>query len=34
MRRIGVLMNLAEADPEGHARISAFLQTLAEVGLD
>ena len=24
MRRIGVLMNLAESDPEGQARIAAF----------
>ena len=26
MRRIGVLMNLAAADPEGQARLAAFLQ--------
>jgi ABC-type uncharacterized transport system substrate-binding protein len=28
MRRIGVLMSLAADDPEGHARIAAFLQGL------
>jgi putative ABC transport system substrate-binding protein len=32
MRRIGVLMDLAENDPEGGARIAAFLQGLAQLG--
>src|SRR5262245_4804316 len=32
MRRIGVLMNLAADDPEGHARVAAFLQGLQETG--
>jgi putative ABC transport system substrate-binding protein len=32
MRRIGVLMNLAPDDPEGQARIGAFLQGLQETG--
>jgi putative ABC transport system substrate-binding protein len=32
MRRIGVLMNLASGDPEGHARIAAFRQGLRELG--
>src|SRR5258707_14642666 len=32
MRRIGVLMDLAENDPEGEARIAAFLQGLAQLG--
>jgi putative ABC transport system substrate-binding protein len=32
MRRIGVLMDLAESDPEGQARIAAFLQGLAQLG--
>jgi putative ABC transport system substrate-binding protein len=32
MRRIGVLTNLAESDPEGHARHAAFLQGLQELG--
>jgi putative ABC transport system substrate-binding protein len=32
MRRIGVLMDLAENDPEGQARIAAFLQGLAQLG--
>jgi len=32
MRRIGVLMNLAADDPEGHARITAFAQGLQEAG--
>jgi putative ABC transport system substrate-binding protein len=31
-RRIGVLMNLAADDPEGQARLAAFLQGLQEVG--
>ena len=32
MRRIGVLINLAADDPEGQARIAAFLQGLQEAG--
>ena len=32
MRRIGVLMGLAESDPEGQARIAAFRQGLRELG--
>jgi putative ABC transport system substrate-binding protein len=32
MRRIGVLMNLAAADPEGQARIAAFVQGLQQLG--
>jgi hypothetical protein len=32
VRRIGVLMDLAENDPEGQARIAAFLQGLAQLG--
>jgi putative ABC transport system substrate-binding protein len=32
MRRIGVLMNLAADDPEGQARIAAFLLGLQELG--
>src|SRR5215470_11333968 len=32
MRRIGVLMNLAAADPEGQARLAAFLQALQAWG--
>ena len=32
MRRIGVLMNLAPGDPEGQARIAAFLQALQQKG--
>jgi putative ABC transport system substrate-binding protein len=32
MRRIGVLMNLALGDPEGEARIAAFLQGLHDLG--
>jgi ABC-type uncharacterized transport system substrate-binding protein len=31
-RRIGVLINLAADDPEGHARITAFAQGLQEAG--
>ena len=34
MRRIGVLMNMAADDPEGQARIAAFLQGLQQSGLD
>jgi putative ABC transport system substrate-binding protein len=32
MRRIGVLMNLAADDPEGQARLAAFLEGLQELG--
>src|SRR5262249_26553425 len=32
VRRIGVLMNVAEDDPEAPARIGAFSQGLAELG--
>jgi putative tryptophan/tyrosine transport system substrate-binding protein len=32
MRRIGVLMNLAADDPEGQARLAAFLQGLQDAG--
>jgi len=32
MRRVGVLMNLAERDPEGQARIGAFRDGLAKLG--
>ena len=32
MRRIGVLMNLAAADPESTARVTAFAQGLQELG--
>ncbi len=32
MRRIGVLMSLAADDPEGQARIAAFLQGLQQLG--
>src|SRR5258708_29987479 len=32
MRRIGVLIDLAENDPEGEARVAAFLQGLAQLG--
>ena len=31
-RRVGVLMNVAEADPESAARIAAFLQGLQQSG--
>jgi putative ABC transport system substrate-binding protein len=31
-RRIGVLLGLAENDPEGQARLGAFLQTLRQLG--
>ena len=34
MRRIGVLIALAADDPESQARIAAFLQGLAGIGLD
>jgi len=32
MRRIGVLMNVAAADPEGQAQVAAFLQALRQLG--
>jgi putative ABC transport system substrate-binding protein len=32
MRRVGVLMSLAADDPEGQARIAAFLQALQQLG--
>ena len=32
VRRIGVLMNLSADDPEGQARVAAFLQGLQEAG--
>jgi putative ABC transport system substrate-binding protein len=32
VRRIGVLMNFAAADPEGQARLTAFLQGLQQLG--
>jgi putative ABC transport system substrate-binding protein len=32
MRRIGVLLSLAESDPEGKAQLSGFTQRLAELG--
>jgi putative ABC transport system substrate-binding protein len=32
MRRVGVLMNLAEDDPEGHAALTAFVRKLNELG--
>ena len=32
IRRIGVLMNLAEGDPEGEARIAAFRRALQQLG--
>jgi putative tryptophan/tyrosine transport system substrate-binding protein len=32
MRRIGVLMSLAADDPEGQARLTAFLQSPQELG--
>ena len=32
IRRIGVLMNLAEGDPEGKARIAAFQHALQQLG--
>ena len=32
MRRIGVLMNVAAADPEGQAQVAAFLQALQQLG--
>jgi putative ABC transport system substrate-binding protein len=32
MRRIGVLMNVAEDDAEGQARLAAFAQALKQLG--
>src|ERR1039458_3152210 len=32
MRRVGVLMSLAADDPQGQARLTAFLQGLQELG--
>jgi putative ABC transport system substrate-binding protein len=32
MRRIGALMNWSPSDPEGQARLAAFLQGLQEFG--
>jgi putative tryptophan/tyrosine transport system substrate-binding protein len=32
MRRIGVLMQLAEVDPESRTQVAAFLQSLSELG--
>jgi putative ABC transport system substrate-binding protein len=32
MRRVGVFMNLVADDPEGQARLAAFLQGLQEAG--
>jgi len=32
VRRIGVLLSLAESDPEGKAQFSGFTQGLAELG--
>ena len=32
MRRIGVLMNRSESDPEGQARIAAFRQAFEQLG--
>jgi putative tryptophan/tyrosine transport system substrate-binding protein len=32
MRRIGVLMGLAESDPEGQSRIAALRKTLQDLG--
>ena len=32
MRRIGMLIGLAEDDPESHARLAAFRQSLRELG--
>ena len=33
LRRIGVFMSLAADDPEGQARVTAFVQSLQELGL-
>jgi hypothetical protein len=32
VRRIGVLMNFTADDPEGQARLTAFLQRLQQLG--
>jgi putative tryptophan/tyrosine transport system substrate-binding protein len=32
MRRVGVLMNVAESDPDGQARLAVFVQRLQELG--
>jgi putative ABC transport system substrate-binding protein len=32
IRRIGVLSGFAADDPEGHARVAAFTQALAQLG--
>ena len=32
MRRIGVLMNRSESDPEGQARVAAFRQAFEQLG--
>src|SRR5262245_29954439 len=32
VRRIGIMMNLAADDPEGQARVAAFLQGMQETG--
>jgi len=32
VRRIGVLMNVAAADPEGQAQVAAFLQAAQQLG--
>ena len=32
MRRIGVLMAIAESDPEGQARVRAFHQAMNDLG--
>ena len=34
MRRIGVLMNTAADDPEAQARLAAFQEGVAAIGLD
>ena len=34
IRRVGVLIDLAESDPEGQARIAVFRRGLAELELD
>ena len=34
VRRIGVLMNVAAADPNGQAQVAAFLQALQQLGWD
>ena len=32
MRRIGMLMNITSGDPDGQARVAAFLQGLQQLG--